>query len=469
MIENILIVDDDSAFRIATVALLEDSGFAVQVASSAPQGQRMFESHTFDLVLSDLVMEGMNGIELLTWIKERSPETPVMMITGFASVKTAVEAIRLGAYDYITKPCDNDELLIKVRRALEDRKKDREIRHLREELRGTYSFSNIVSQSDSMNLVFKAVRQVADTDATVLVLGETGTGKEMLAKAIHFNSARKAKPFIVITCSALTESLLESELFGHEQGAFTGAQRLRVGKFEDANGGTVFLDEIGDIPLHLQTKLLRVLQEKEIERVGGNRPIPVDVRVIAATNRDVAGMAKSGQFREDLFYRINVFPIHLPTLKLRLDDIPMLTEHFVRKHADLSGGRVTGVAPSVFSSLASYHWPGNVRELENVVKRALIKTEGTIIISVELPGFSPEGRTSSIPSPAISGKTPFRDYMKTIVQNAESVYLIEMLERHQGNVKVVAELMDLDRKTVYRKIEEFGIDLAKYRSADDAP
>jgi len=469
MIENILIVDDDSAFRIATVALLEDSGFAVQVASSAPQGQRMFESHTFDLVLSDLVMEGMNGIELLTWIKERSPETPVMMITGFASVKTAVEAIRLGAYDYITKPCDNDELLIKVRRALEDRKKDREIRHLREELRGTYSFSNIVSQSDSMNLVFKAVRQVADTDATVLVLGETGTGKEMLAKAIHFNSARKAKPFIVITCSALTESLLESELFGHEQGAFTGAQRLRVGKFEDANGGTVFLDEIGDIPLHLQTKLLRVLQEKEIERVGGNRPIPVDVRVIAATNRDVAGMAKSGQFREDLFYRINVFPIHLPTLKQRLDDIPMLTEHFVRKHADLSGGRVTGVAPSVFSSLASYHWPGNVRELENVVKRALIKTEGTIIISVELPGFSPEGRTSSIPSPAISGKTPFRDYMKTIVQNAESVYLIEMLERHQGNVKVVAELMDLDRKTVYRKIEEFGIDLAKYRSADDAP
>ena len=464
MVEHILIVDDDNAFRIATVALLEDNGFAVQVASSASQGQRIFEDQTFDLVLSDLVMEGMNGIEFLKWIKERSPETPVIMITGYASVKTAVEAIRLGAYDYITKPCDNDELLIKVRRVLEDRKKDREIRQLREELRGTYSFSNIVSQSDSMNQVFKSVRQVADTDATVLVLGETGTGKEMLAKAIHFNSSRKAKPFIVITCSALSESLLESELFGHEQGAFTGARRFRVGKFEEANRGTVFLDEIGDIPLHLQTKLLRVLQEKEIERVGGNRPIPVDVRVIAATNKDVAGMAKSGQFREDLFYRINVFPIHLPTLKQRLNDIPLLTEHFVRKHADLSGGRVTGVAPSVLSSLASHHWPGNVRELENIVKRALIKTEGTVITSVELP----QGNRPSISSPVLSGETPFKDFIKTIVQNAESRYLIEMLERHQGNVKVVADLMDLDRKTVYKKIEEYGIDLARYRPTNNA-
>jgi two-component system response regulator AtoC len=469
MIEHILIVDDDNAFRIATVALLEDNGFGVQVASNGTEGQRIFEKQSFDLVLSDLVMEGMNGIELLQWVKERSPETPVMMITGYASVKTAVEAIRLGAYDYITKPCDNDELLIKVRRVLADRKKDREINQLRDELRGTYSFSNIISQSNSMKQVFKSVGQVADTDATVLVLGETGTGKEMLAKAIHFNSSRKSKPFIVITCSALNESLLESELFGHEKGAFTGAQRLRVGKFEDANGGSVFLDEIGDIPLHLQTKLLRVLQEKEIERVGGNRPIPVDVRVIAATNKDLAAMAKSGQFREDLFYRINVFPINLPALKERSDDIPLLTEHFVRKHADLAGGHVTSVAPRVLSSLASYDWPGNLRELENIVKRAVIKTEGSVITSVELPGLSPGRLTSSIPSPAISGQTPFKDYMKTVVQNAESIYLNEMLERHQGNVKVVAELMDLDRKTVYKKIEEYGIDLPKYRGAGDTP
>jgi DNA-binding NtrC family response regulator len=469
MKENILIVDDDKAFRIATVALLEDNAFSVQVAASASQAQQLMEHQTFDLVLSDLVMEGINGIELLTWIKDHSPETPVMMITGFASVKTAVEAIRLGAYDYVTKPCDNDELLIKVRRVFADRQKDHELRQLREELRGSYSFSNIVSQADSMKQVFRSVRQVADTDATVLILGETGTGKEMLAKAIHFNSTRQAKPFIVITCSALSESLLESELFGHEKGAFTGAQKLRIGKFEDANGGTVFLDEIGDVPLHLQTKLLRVLQEKEIERVGGNRPIPVDVRVIAATNKDLGAMAKSGQFLEDLFYRINVFPINLPSLKQRLEDIPLLAEFFVRKHADLCGGRVTGLSSSVLTLLASHHWPGNVRELENVIKRALIMTEGTIVTSVDLPGLSSETPRSSISSPALSGKTPFKEYMKSIVQNAESVYVMEMLEQHHGNIKVVAELMDLDRKTIYKKIEEYGIDLARYRDPEDLP
>jgi transcriptional regulator with PAS, ATPase and Fis domain len=259
--------------------------------------------------------------------------------------------------------------------------------------------------------------------------------------------------------------LLESELFGHEKGAFTGAQKLRVGKFEDANGGTVFLDEIGDIPLHLQTKLLRVLQEKEVERVGGNKPIPVDARVIAATNKDLAGMTKSGQFREDLFYRINVFPIHLPPLKQRLEDIPLLAEHFIRKHTDLSGGRVTGVAPNIFAALAGYDWPGNVRELENVIKRALIKTEGTMVTAVELPQSS--GTTMA--SPALSGETAFKDFIKAILQNAESKYLIEMLERHQGNVKLVAELMDLDRKTVYKKIEDYGINLAKYRGGDDGP
>lgn len=461
MSEHILIVDDDNAFRIATSAVLEDHGYTVEIAPSAEQAKQMFAPGKFDLVLSDLVMEGMNGIELLRWIKHASPETPLMMITGYASVKTAVEAIRLGAYDYITKPCDNDELLIKVQRVLEDRNKDRQILQLREEIRGSHSFANIVSQSDLMHGVFKSARQVADTDATVLILGETGTGKEMLAKAIHFNSNRKAMPFIVITCSALSESLLESELFGHEKGAFTGAQQRRIGKFEDANGGTVFLDEIGDVPLHLQTKLLRVLQEKEIERVGGNRPVPVDVRVIAATNKNLAAMTKTGQFREDLFYRLNVFPIALPPLRQRIDDIPLLADYFIRKHAGLTGGRVTGLAAIVQSSLAGYHWPGNIRELENVLKRALIKTDGTHVTSVELHA----GGQSFVASPEILGETAFKDFIKTIVQKAESRYLTEMLERHQGNVKVVAELMDIDRKTVYKKVDEYGIDLARYRTS----
>ncbi len=468
MNDHILVVDDDNAFRIATVALLQDHGFTAHIASTAKEAQQAFTPDKFDLVLTDLVMEGMNGIELLEWIKARAPETPVMMITGYGSVRTAVEAIRHGAYDYITKPCDNDELLIKIRRVLEARKKDRELRQLREELRGTYSFANIISQSDAMKQVFKLVRQVADTDATVLILGETGTGKEMLAKAIHYNSSRKAKPFVVITCSALNESLLEGELFGHEKGAFTGAQRARIGKFEDANGGTVFLDEIGDIPLHLQTRLLRVLQEKEIERVGSNKPIPVNLRVIAATNKDLQEMTKTGQFRDDLFYRLNVFPIHLPTLKQRLDDIPLLAQHFLQKHSSLSTGRVTAFSPSAISSLMSYAWPGNIRELENVIKRALIKTESDAVGLVEIPGRpdieAPPGSLNG----EISTAAPFKEYMKKIVGDAESRYLMYMLEQNQGNVKVVAESMDLDRKTVYKKIEEYGIDLARFRRDDPA-
>ncbi|HCA80954.1 MAG TPA: two-component system response regulator [Bacteroidetes bacterium] len=463
MSDHILIVDDDKAFRIATVALLQDHGFTAHAASTAGEAQHVFTPDKFDLVLTDLVMEGMNGMELLEWIKARAPEIPVMMITGYGSVPTAVEAMRHGAYDYITKPCDNDELLIKIRRVLDVRKKDRELRQLREELRGTYSFANIISQSDSMKQVFKLVRQVADTDATVLVLGETGTGKEMLAKAIHYNSPRKAKPFVVITCSALNESLLESELFGHEKGAFTGAMRPRIGKFEDANGGTVFLDEIGDIPLHLQTKLLRVLQEKEIERVGSNKPVPVDVRIIAATNNDLQGMTKSGQFREDLFYRLNVFPIHLPALKQRIDDVPLLANHFLRKHRTLSAGKELSFAPSAISSLMSHHWPGNIRELENVVKRAMIKSEGATIGSVEIPGRTGPENLPHAAIQDISQDAPFKEFMKKIIGDAESRYLAHLLEEHQGNVKVVAESMDLDRKTVYKKIEEYGIDLTKYR------
>ena len=468
MNEHILVVDDDNAFRIATVALLQDHGFSAHVASTAKEAQQVFAPDEFDLVLTDLVMEGMNGIELLEWIKARAPETPVLMITGYGSVRTAVEAIRQGAYDYITKPCDNDELLIKIRRVLDARKKDRELRQLREELRGTYSFANIISQSDSMKQVFKLVRQVAETDATVLILGETGTGKEMLAKAIHYNSPRKAKPFVVITCSALNESLLESELFGHEKGAFTGALRTRVGKFEDANGGTVFLDEIGDIPLHLQTKLLRVLQEKEIERVGSNRPVQVDVRVIAATNKNLQEMTKDRLFREDLFYRLNVFPIHLPTLKQRLDDVPLLVQHFLHKHRSLSAGKLMSFVPSALSSLASHNWPGNIRELENVIKRAMIKSDGETIGSVEIPGRTDEQDFPDGPGRDVPIEAPFKEYMKKIVGGAESRFLAHMLEEHQGNVKVVAESMDLDRKTVYKKIEEYGIDLAKYRRDEPA-
>jgi DNA-binding NtrC family response regulator len=463
--ERILIVDDDKAFRIATVALLEDNSHTVSVATNAEEAKEMLSSGLFDLVLSDVVMEGMNGIELLQWIKSQRPDMPVMMITGFGSINTAVEAMRLGAYDYIAKPCDNDELLIKIRRALENRRKDRELQRLREEVQEKFRFGNIISRNEKMKRVFKLVQQVAETDVTVLILGETGTGKEMLAKAIHYNSVRREKPFVVITCSALSETLLESELFGHERGAFTGAQRQRIGKFEDANGGTVFLDEIGDVPVHLQTKLLRVLQEKEIERVGGNRPIKVDVRIVAATNKDLDQLTEQGSFREDLFYRLNVFPLHLPPLRDRHDDIALLVDHLLQKFADISGGRVKRISPGALATMMKHNWPGNIREMENVIKRAIIKTEADIITDIDLP--EARSGTPAADSPSLLGpEVPFKDYMKNIVQDAELKYLTEMLERHQGNIKMVAELMDLDRKTVYRKIQELGIDLAKYRGSE---
>lgn len=466
MKETILIVDDDKAFRIATVALLQDHGYSVGVATNGHEGKKRLTEQHFDLVLSDLVMEGTNGIELLQWIKANIPQTPVMMITGFGSINTAVEAMRLGAYDYITKPCDNDELLIKIGRVLGEKRKDRELQELRDEVQETYSFSNIVSRSESMKKVFKSVHQVAETDATVLILGETGTGKELLAKAIHYNSPRRNKSFVVITCSALSETLLESELFGHEKGAFTGAVKQRIGKFEDAHGGTVFLDEIGDVPLHLQTKLLRVLQEKEIERVGGNHPIPVDVRVIAATNRNLQEMIKDGKFREDLYYRLNVFPIQLPPLRSRLDDIPLLTEHFLQKHAPLTNGRVKQIGSSALALMMSCEWRGNIRELENVIKRAVIKTEGDTIHSIDIPTEASDDVKPYLPKSTGNGEIPFKEYIKKITYDAESKYLVEMLERHQGNIKAVAELMEVDRKTIYRKIEEFGIDISKYRDSN---
>ncbi len=467
MKETILIVDDDKGFRVATLALLKDNGYATMAATNGNEAKKILAEARVDLVLSDLVMEGTNGIELLQWIKANVPGTPVMMITGFGSINTAVEAMRLGAYDYITKPCDNDELLIKIGRVLQEQGKDRELRRLREEIGDKYSFGSIVSRNERMNRIFKLVSQVCETDVTVLVLGETGTGKELLAKAIHYNSARRNKPFVVITCSALSETLLESELFGHEKGAFTGAQKQRIGKFEDAQGGTVFLDEVGDVPLHLQTKLLRVLQEKEIERVGGNNPIPVDVRVIAATNRNLAEMMKSGTFREDLFYRLNVFPLQLPPLRERMDDMPILVEHFLQKHATLAHGTVRRFSPTAMAMMMSHEWRGNIRELENVIKRSVIQTEGESIQTVDLPATAPGDVRPYVLRSAESGEIPFKEYIRKITYDAESKYLVDMLERHQGNIKVIAELMEVDRKTIYRKIEEFGIDISKYRNSPE--
>ncbi|HCV42319.1 MAG TPA: two-component system response regulator [Bacteroidetes bacterium] len=463
--ERILVVDDDKAFRVATRTLLNDDGYQVSLATNGEEALKQLEAEDFDLVLTDMVMGTMTGVDLLRKVKPHHPEMPMIMVTGFGSISTAVEAMYHGASDYLTKPCNNSELLLKIRKALDGQQKERELKMLRDELRSTYSFGNIITRSDKMRETIRQVRQVADTDVTVLVQGESGTGKELIAHALHFSSTRASGPFIAVNCSAIPENLLESELFGYERGAFTGAAKQKRGKFEEAHGGTLFLDEIGDVVTSLQTKLLRVLQEKKFERVGGNASITVDARVVAATNRNLELMMRQGDFREDLFYRLNVFPITLPPLRERLEDVPILAEHFLQRHAGLSNGRVKYMAPSVLTDLMNYTWRGNIRELENLMKRAIIKTTGDTITSMEIP------TTIEVnPSPVISDNlqtvnltTPFKDYLSTILRDAEEKYLVRMLRLYKGNINQIAKLMDIDRKTVYRKMAEYSIDPASFR------
>jgi DNA-binding NtrC family response regulator len=461
---TVLVVDDDRAFRVATRTLLEDEGFGVKLATNGDEALRVLEETPVDLVITDMVMEKMTGLALLARVRALFPDLPVIMVTGFGSVETAVEAMRLGASDYVTKPHNNDELLIKIRRTLSVLEKDREIVSLREALRSTYSYGNIITRSDKMKDVLTQMRQVADTDVTILIQGESGTGKELVARALHFNSTRRDAPFVATNCSALTESLLESELFGYEKGAFTGATAQRRGRFEEAHTGTLFLDEIGDVSPAVQKKLLRVLQEKTFERVGGTAPVCVDTRVLVATNRDLELMVREGDFREDLFYRLNVFPLVLPPLRDRLEDIPLLVDAFLQKHAVLAGGRVKDVTPEVMASMMHHPWRGNVRELENIVKRAIIKCPGETITSVDIPS-SPESVAAEQPQApdAPEWHTPYKEYLRAVLRNAEERYLLRMLRRHKGNINQIARLMDVDRKTVYRKLSDLGLDLEKFR------
>ncbi len=461
---HILIVDDDKAFRVATVALLQDEGYEVIAATSGEEAQKLIAGRKFDLILSDMVMAGMNGIEVLRFARQATPDTTVMMVTGFGSVQTAVEAMRLGAYDYLTKPCNNDELLIKVRRAIREREQSRELARLRSLVESTANFSSIISENARMREVFKLVHQVAGTDVTVLVEGETGTGKELIAKAIHLNSPRKDKPFVVVQCSAIPDTLMESELFGYERGAFTGAARTRMGKFEEAEGGTIFLDEIADVPLDIQTKLLRILQDKQVARLGGNTTILADVRIIAATNRDLGVMVAAGKFRDDLLYRLNVFPILLPPLRERLDDVPLLAEYFLQKHRSLARQPIAGFAPSVIHAMMNAPWKGNVREMENLIKRAIIKTEGDVIGSIELSSMADQtgGKTDGSELAATTA-IPYKEYLENVTRDAEQKYIIRVLREAHGNLNQAARIMSVDRKTVYRKIEEYQIDVSKFK------
>ncbi len=387
--DTILIVDDEKNYLLVLSAVLEEEGYEVLTTASSLEALEIQKASDVDLVLTDMKMPGMDGIDVLEQIKTRDPELPVIMMTAHGSVDKAVEAMQKGAYSYILKPFDNERLTLYVQKAIATYKVVKENRRLRNAVESQYQFGNIIGKSKAMRDVFEMIQKVAPSNATVLIEGESGTGKELVAKSIHFNSPRRDNPFVAVNCSALAESLLESELFGHERGAFTGAVSSKKGRFELAHGGTLFLDEIGELSANLQVKLLRVVQEKSIERVGGVRSITVDIRVIAATNRSLKEEMKAGRFREDLFYRLNVVHIMIPPLRLRWEDIRLLVDHFVKKYAssNQSAVPVNGLSQEVIRLFYEYSWPGNIRELENVIERAIILCEDGLITIKDLPNW----------------------------------------------------------------------------------
>jgi two-component system NtrC family response regulator len=376
---TILVVDDEPNYLIVLSELLKEEGFEVMTAQRGEEGLKIVADTDLDLVITDMRMPGMDGLELLKEVKSYNKDLPVIMITAFGEVEKAVVAMKAGAYNYLVKPFNNEELLVNIRKAIEHYSLLRENLRLRDEARIRYGFASIVGKNVRMQEIYRLIEKVAPTPASVLITGESGTGKELVARAIHINSPRENSPFISVNCAALPETLLESELFGHERGAFTGATSMRKGRFELADSGTLFLDEIGDIPLPLQAKLLRVLQERSFERVGGTQPINVDVRIITATNRDLKDEVDEGRFREDLYYRLNVLHIHLPPLRERADDIPMLTEHFISKFAKMLNKPDLRISGAALRFLVALPWEGNVRELENTIERAAILCSGDVI------------------------------------------------------------------------------------------
>jgi len=383
--ESILVVDDEKNYLVVMEALLAEEGYEVLTAARVQEALEIAASHDLDLVITDMRMPEMDGMEFLDRLRGKHPELPVIMMTAYATVEKAVEAMKRGAFDYITKPFKNDELKLTVKKAIEMHRLVRENRMLSQELQERFQFANIVGKSKAMRQVFEVIAKVAQTRASVLITGESGTGKELIARAIHFNSPRRDKPFVSINCSALPETLLESELFGHERGAFTGAYTQRKGRFELAHGGTLFLDEVGDMSPALQVKLLRVLQEMSFERVGGTRTLSVDVRLVAASNRDLRQQVAAGHFREDLYYRLKVVHIEVPPLRERRDDIPLLVQHFLKKTATANDLPRKKINPEALKILYNYPWSGNVRELENVIERTVILCDGDEIGPEDLP------------------------------------------------------------------------------------
>ncbi len=452
---RILVVDDkENMLKLFARILGQDCELAT--AADGARALSLVAAQEFDLVVTDIKMPGADGFEVLAAVKSRSPDTEVVMMTGYATVQDAVEAMKRGAYDYLEKPFDPDAAALVVSRALERRRLKLQAATLRRELEGVYAFHNIIGKSPGMREVFGLLEQAAGLDITVLLGGETGTGKELAARAVHYHSARKERRFVPVNCGALPPDLVESELFGHARGSFTGATGDKAGLFEEASGGTLFLDEVGELPLQTQVKLNRALQEKEIRRVGDNRAVKVDVRVIAATHRDLRDEVKAGRFRDDLFYRLHVFPVRLPPLRERKEDIPLLAAHFLEKHARAFRREVEGIDPDALRALAGYPWPGNVRELENAVERAVAVSRGRQVSLGDLPPEVKGLQGGSLPAEDLA-KMPFRDAVELARDRISRDYLVALLREFGGNVTQAAARAGMERESLHRLLKRYGI------------
>jgi len=452
MKSRILIIEDEDKLRRVLELQLRSADFEVDQAATAEDGLKLADRA--DLVLTDLRLPGMNGLEFIRLIRRQNTRPPILVMTAFGSVETAVEAMKAGAFEFLLKPFSLDHLMAVIRKALDIRALEDENRKLREELGYRYEFDNIIGRSNAMQEIFATIERVAPSRATVLLAGESGVGKDLIARAIHYHSPRRDRPFVKINCTAPPENLMESELFGYEKGAFTGANTSKPGRFEQADTGTAFLDEIGDVPPAIQVKLLRVLQEREFERLGSNKTLHIDVRIVAATNQDLRAALEQGTFRQDLYYRLNVVPMNIPPLRERPEDIPFLAEHFVKKLAAVNGSRVRSISEEAIQKLMAYHWPGNVRELENIIERSLVLSEGERLDAADIhldtaqrvrqqasaDAFLPEGMSLD-------------DYEQSIIREA--------LRRAAGNKSQAARLLGLTRNALRYRLSQMGLDNSK--------
>lgn len=455
--ERILLVDDEPSVLSALRLILENFSYKVSTATNGALALQRVKEEEFDIILCDLQMPEMDGLSFLREMRGLGIGATIIMMSAYGTIPIALEAIKLGAYDYISKPFNADEILLTIKKVQERERLRKENEFLRGQISRKYSFSNIVAQSASMHEIFETIKKISDYKTTVMLYGESGTGKELVARAIHFNSARKNKRFVAINCGAIPENLLESELFGHKRGAFTDATRDKKGLFEEAQGGTILLDEIGELPLHLQVKLLRVLQENEIRPVGDSRVIPIDVRVIAATLRDLEADVLAGRFRDDLYYRLNVISIRIPPLRERKEDIPVLVQYFIKKHQEKLKLPVSAIAPDALEALMEHEWKGNIRELENCIERAMILTDGDTINTGSLPSTIKPAATKKPSVNTPLGITDDNLSIKHHTRVLEEALITRALEKTKGNRTHAARMLEISHRTLLYKLKEYSL------------